>query len=427
MSRTAPLYALLALLAILPTAPVSGSPYRVSFAGPQATEEGLLVAGGIGVGHVVTSAGGRPCWATDRRSGRYLIAVNLPDSLARPQPAPLRVTVTYLDFGKGQWALVYAGLSEGQTFRRHSPVIQKQDTAAWRQAEFYLPDFTGRWLAVDSFGAMVDEDDEFLTDLTVRLGGPALLTPAVLAAGEKHFLEALYWSPDSPRENQGIELRASAGKIQELALAGPAPAEIEYTAPATPGLVTLEARVDGLRSSQSVLSWPGRLPLQIESTLVDPAHTLDAWMYWPVAAEVTLASGGDPQQSGGASLAFAFTGPCRPGYVDLTRRTFLRGAPLDLNLDVRGDSGGARLQAILEDAGGQRFCYDLGPVAAEDWTALRGSLRGPARYWGGAGDGLPRYPLYFLSLRLVQGPEGTSPSGKLFLRDVFVRSMAPTP
>ena len=427
MPRTSPIYALLALVATLAAVPALASTYQISFAGPQATGQGLVAAGGAGVGHVATTAGGRPCWATNRRAGEYLIAVALPSDAEAPPPAPVRVTVTYLDFGWGQWALVYAGYNGGHTFRRHSAVIQKYNTAAWRQAEFDLPDFTGSWLAVDSFGAMVAEDDEYLSEITVRPGGPAILAPPVLAAGEKHFLQALYWDPDRHSGTWAIDLKASAGRIQELTIAGAKPGDFEYTAPTSAGPVTLEARVDEARSSQRILIWNGHSPVQEESTLIDSASTLDHWMYWPFAAQVTLGSEASGGEAGGASLAYTFTGPYQPGYVDLTRRTFLRGAPLDVNLQVRGDGGGARLQAILEDATGQRFCYDLGTVVAADWTALRGSVRGPARYWGGAKDGVAHYPLYFLSLRVVQGPEGSAKRGEIHLREVFVRTLAPTP
>jgi hypothetical protein len=54
-------------------------------------------------------------------------------------------------------------------------------------------------------------------------------------------------------------------------------------------------------------------------------------------------------------------------------------------------------------------------------------LHGPTRYWGGAADGQFHYPLAFLSLRLVQGPEGSRTSGKIYLRNVFVRTLAPVP
>ncbi len=419
--------AVLLLLAALAVIPAAAASYSIVLAGPQAAEHGLTVAGGPGVGHVATTAGDRRCWATNRHAGKYLIAVQVPLPADAPQPAPLRVTVTYLDFGRGQWALAYDAWDGKQAVRRHGPVVQKRNTAAWRQAEFYLPDFTGTWLAVNSFGSMVDEDEEYLSEITVRLGGPAILTPPVLAAGQKHFLQALYWNPDYLSRTWAIELKASAGTIQELTMAGPKPGDFEYTAPAAPGPVALEARLDEARSAQRVLIWPGQSPAQIESTLIDPTATFDHWMYWPFAAEVTLGSDASGGEAGGASLAFTFIGPYRPGYVDLTRRTLLRGAPLDVNLEVQGNSGGARLQAILEDASGQRFCYDLGPVQTQDWTAFRGSVQGPARYWGGAGDGFPRYPLYFLSLRLVQGPEGSAASGEIRLRDVFVRTMAPTP
>jgi hypothetical protein len=421
---------LLALLVAVAAGPVAAVSYQISFAGPEPTAHGLTVAGGAGVGHLAVTAGGRACWATNWRAGEYKIAVQVPLPADAPRPAPIRVTITYLDFGWGQWALEYEAWDGAQAQRRHGPVVQKRNTATWREAEFSLPDFSGTWLAVDSFGAMVDEDDEYLGEITVRPGGPAILSPApVLAAGEKHVLQAAYWNPDYLPRMWSIELKASAGIVQELTMAGPKPGDFQYTAPAVPGPVTLEARVDEVRSAQRLLIWRGHSPVQVESTLIDPTNALAGWMYWPFAARVTLATVAPEAEAGagGAWLAYTFTGPYRPGYVDLTRRTFLRGLPLDVNLQVQGDSGGARLQAILEDASGQRFCYDLGPVQAKEWAALRGNVQGPARYWGGAQDGTPRYPLYFLSLRVLQGPEGSSTSGGIWVRDVFVRTMAPTP
>jgi hypothetical protein len=211
--------------------------------------------------------------------------------------------------------------------------------------------------------------------------------------------------------------------------AGEQPADFSYTAPATPGVVLLRALGPQTQAAQRVLIWAGHAPVQTESVLVDPAFGLAGWNYWPFAARLGLGAVGTEAQTGagGASVAYTWTGPYQPGYVDLTRRTFLRGAPLDVNLEVQGDSAGARLQAILEDSTGQRFCYDLGPVKSKDWSPVRVSVEGPTRYWGGAKDGLPHYPLYFLSLRIVQGPTGSPASGTIWLRDVFVRTLAPTP
>jgi hypothetical protein len=334
----------------------------------------------------------------------------------------LHVTVTFLDFGYGQWALSY----HAGAVVRHSLVVQKYNTAAWRQANFDLADFTGDWLAVDSFGSMVDEDDDYVSTIAVRAGGPAILTPPVLAAGEKATLQALDWDPESDRPLHKVALKASAGQITPTVSAGEKPVDFSYTAPAVPGLVVLQALAAQTQAAHRVLVWEGQEPLQTESVLVDPAFGLAGWSYWPVAAQVKLAAVGAGGE-GGAAVSYTWTGPYQPGYADLTRRTFLRGVPLEVDLEAQGDSGGARLEAILEDATGQRFCYDLGPVKAPAWTPVAAAVQGPTRYWGGAKDGQPHYPLYFLSLRIIQGPTGSAASGEIFLRDVFVRTQAPTP
>lgn len=419
---------LLALLTIGVAEPARAVVYRIAFSGLQPLAQGLTVAHLAGASRRALTAGNRPCWATDRRRGQYLLAVEAAALGDAPRPAPLRVTVTYLDVGFGQWAVLYQAWDGAQARPRHSPVVQKRNTGAWREAEFTLSDFTGSWLAVDSFGCMVDEDDEYVTEIAVHPGGPAILGPPVLAAGEKHVLQALYWNPDYQPRTWSLELRASAGCIQPLVLTDTRPADFEYTAPATPGPVVLEAWLDRERAAQRVLIWSGHSPLETESTLVNPIGGPADWMYWPFAAQAALGAVRDDEQgAAGTSLAFNFTGPYWPGYVDLTRRTFLRGLPLEWRAQVQASSTGVRLQVILEDASGQRFCYDLGPLSASVWTDLRGNLQGPTRYWGGAGDGLARFPLYFLSLRLVQGPAGTPASGEIRLRDVFVRTLAPTP
>lgn len=419
---------LLTLLTIGAAEPAGAVVYRIAYSALQPVAQGLTVAHVPGSSRLSVTAGARPCWATDRRRGQYLLAVEAAALADAPRPAPLRVTVTYLDVGLGQWALLYQAWDGAQAQPLHSPVIQKRNTGAWREAEFTLSDFTGSRLAVDSFGSMVDEDDEYVAEIAVHPGGPAILGPPVLAAGEKHVLQAMYWNPDYQPRTWSLELRASAGSMQELVLTDGRPGDFEYTAPATPGPVVLEARLDQERSARRVLVWSGHSPLETESTLISPTGGPADWMYWPFAAQATLGLVPEEEEgSTGTSLAFNFTGPYWPGYVDLTRRTFLRGLPLELWAQVQTDRAGARLQAILEDASDQRFCYDLGPVPASVWTVVRGSLQGPTRYWGGAGDGIARFPLYFLSLRLVQGPEGSPASGKIRLRDVFVRTLAPTP
>ncbi len=419
---------LLALLVVGAAEPVRAAAYRITFSGPQPVTQGLTVAHLAGSSRLAVTAGDRPCWATDRRRGQYLVAVEAAALADAPRPAPVRVTVTYLDVGLGQWALLYAAWDGAQAQPRHGPVVQKHSTGTWREAEFMLSDFTGSWLAVDSFGAMVDEDDEYVAEIAVHPGGPAILAPPVLAAGEKHVLQAMYWNPDYQPRTWSLELRASAGSIQELVLTDARPGDCEYTAPATPGPVVLEAQLDQEQAARRVLIWSGHSPVETESTLISPTGGPADWMYWPVAAQASLGAVPDEEgETGGTSLVFNFTGPHWPGYVDLTRRTFLRGLPFELRAQVRGDRAGARLQAILEDASSQRFCYDLGPTPTSVWTTVRGSLQGPTRYWGGAGDGIARFPLYFLSLRLVQGSEGTPVSGEIRLRDVFVTTLAPTP
>lgn len=375
-----------------------------------------------------TTAGGRACWATNWRAGQYLVAGRLPALAGAPQPAPVRVTVDYLDCGWGQWALAYEAWDGSAVVRRHGPVVQKHNTFAWKQASFDLPDFAGPGLSVDSFGPMVAEDDEYISAVTVRPGGVALLTPPVLAAGEKHALQALHWNPDYQPRAWTVDLSASAGEIQRQVATGAdgKAGDFTYTAPSASGPVRLEAKVGESQTAQRVLVWEGHSPVQTESTLIDPSFVVDGWMYWPFAAQVTLAEVPE-DEDGGAALSYAFTGPYRPGYVDLTRRTFLRGTPQEVSLEAQGDTHGARLQAILQDASGQSFCYDLGPVNAPEWATIRGSVQGPTRYWGGDDNGVPQYPLYFQSLRLVQGPDGSAPTGTLRLRDVMVRTIAPAP
>jgi len=436
LSRTC---VLLGSLALLPAGPAGAEPWQIIFEGEQATEQGLQAVAAPEVGHRVVRATEPTCWATYRRAGQYKIAVQAPNEIAGPHPMPVQVTVTYLDRGYGQFALEYDAVDfAGQLQRRHGPVVTKRNTNQWQEVSFNLPDAalfsppTGWWLAVDSFGEMAEEDDEYLRQITVRRGGLSLIAPSpVLAADREFLLQVIARGPQGEfiAGPETITLQASGGSLPERVTLTYGRAEFYYQTPATPGEVVLEARWGDLHISRRLLVWPGEDPASTESILVDPALRLDAWMYWPVEARCWTGTVADATQPDGraAVLNYQFTGPGWPGYVDLTKRTYLRGLPLELNLEVHGEGGGTRLQVILEDSTGQRFCYSLGKLRWPIWTPLRASLQGPTRFWGGAADGRFHYPLYFRGLRVVEGPPGSSRSGQLRLRNVFVRTLAPRP
>lgn len=427
--------ALLALSLVTGSQAVAES-LRIVFSGEEPHSQGLRAVSAPEVGHRVVQVAGQTAWATDRRAGGYAIAVQAAPDSAAPTPAPLRVTVTYLDQGHDQWALEYdAVVPGGRVWRRHGRVVAKQDSGQWQQATFDLPDTAlgiaphGWWLAVDSFGEMIGEDDEIVREISVEPGGLVLLPEAPVAApGGRLPVRLVCWTPGAALSGE-VSLRASAGSLPTSVALGAEGAQVTYIAPTRPGEVLLEAALGTLRTQQRLLIWPGEGPAQVESTLVDAALNLDGWMHWPVGAAVRLGTVAAETQAGGAGafLDYAFTGEPWPGYVDLTRRTYLRGVPLDLNLEVQGEGRGTRLQAILEDVTGQRFTYDLGALRWPLWTPLQMSLEAPAPYSGGANDGVPHYPLSFLCLRLVQGPPASATSGRVCLRNVFVRTLAPAP
>jgi hypothetical protein len=400
-------------------APVMTAPWRIVDAGPTATEEGLRDTHAAGVGHVFhPREAGQACWSTDRRHGLYKIAAQGPPLPTLRVPMAVTVTVNYLDRGTGQWALEYdATTFLLDPFRTHSRVIQNHNTEKWKTENFFLPDAalcsapTGWWLAVDSFGEMTEEDDVYVGAISVQLGGVAVVASTPVAApGEPVTLHS--WVYDAQGEPEA---------------AHPAGASVTLTAPDRPGSYAPGAWANGAQAAIPLLVWPGHGTPQIESVLIDTANQLQNWAYWPVAAEITSGRVREADEDAGSWLHYRFTGAYWPGYVDLTKRTALRGVPTDLNVEVRGETGGARLEAILEDETGQRFCYPLGELLWPEWTPLRVSLRGLTRYWGGAADGVPHYPLNFLSLRLVQGPEGSAAAGQVELRNVFVRTLAPGP
>ncbi len=428
--------AVLLVLTVLAGSRTAAAPLRIVFSGEEPDSQGLQAVSAPEVGHRVVQAAGQTAWATDRRAGGYAIAVQAAPNPAAPSVAPVRVTVTYLDQGRDQWALEYDAVAPGgRVWRRHGPIVAKQDSGQWQQAAFDLPDTAlsrsphGWWLAVDSFGEMIGEQDEIIREISVQPGGLALLPEApVVAPGGRLVLRLVCWTAGAPCSGE-VSLQASAGSLPGSVAIAAGEAEVTFTAPARPGEVLLEAARGNLRTQQRLLIWPGEGPAEMESTLVDAALSLDGWMHWPVGATVRLGTVAAETQAGGggAFLDYAFTGEPSPGYVDLTRRTYLRGVPLDLNLEVQGEGRGTRLQAILEDVTGQRFTYDLGALRWPLWTPRQVSLEGPAPYRGGANDGVPHYPLSFLSLRVIQGPAGSATSGRVCLRNVFVRTLAPAP
>ncbi|HEY3396922.1 MAG TPA: hypothetical protein VGM19_04610 [Armatimonadota bacterium] len=421
-----PLVALGALLLALQ--PAGAEPLEIVLAGAQVTEHGLRLAAAPEAGLPAHKAG-QACRATDCRAGQDRLTVLVP----APAAGPVLVQVSYLDTGRGQWALEYDAPGPNGTVRRtHGPVIAKQNTNTWKTAEFSLSD-AGRspaaeWrLSVDSFGEMVGEDNEFVRRITVGRAelGLTAASPVVATGGEDPMsLTAPEASSAGPRS---VYLTATAGHVPFLTTLSDSSGDFTYEAPATAGAVTVAAKLGALRQEQRLLVWPGSGPAEVESILVDPTSTFDQWMHWPVGATISLgATSGEAEAGGGgAVLEYAFTSPAWPAYVDFTHRTVLRGLPLDLNLEVQGAGAGTRLEAILEDARGQRFCYPLGEVNHAEWTSLRGSLQGPTRYWGGPADGSPRYPLAFLSLRVIQGPTGSATHGRVQMRNVFIRALAP--
>jgi hypothetical protein len=431
MRLTLTLGLILISAAVLCAAPTPAAPWSIVFDGPQATEYGLQAVAASEVGHVVLTQPGVHYWSTDRHHGLYKLAVQAPPMIDARGPMPVTVTVNYLDAGHAQWALEYDAVNfKGEPWRTHSRVVQNQGSGQWKTASFFLCDAapfsppTGWWLAVDSFGEMPEQGDIGVRSISVSLGGLGVVASTPVAAPEEPvtFRVSARDAQGQPLPNVTANLRLGEGLLASgLGESGTADLTMAVRLATSEHVATVT--VDKWHAEAPLLIWPGAGPAQIESTLVDTAQSPEPWVYWPDSAQVALGAL-DPEE-GGSWLRYAFVGPYWPGYVDLTRRTYLRGMPLDMNLEVKGETGGARLAAILEDATGQRFCYPLGAVRWPEWTHVRGSLRGPTRYWGGASDGQPHYPLAFLSLRLLQGPSGSRTTGEVHVRNVFVRTLAP--
>jgi hypothetical protein len=74
---------------------------------------------------------------------------------------------------------------------------------------------------------------------------------------------------------------------------------------------------------------------------------------------------------------------------------------------IKGDGSGAHVRCRFADGSGQTFQPDLGRLDFHGWKLVRIPLDGsaPGGRWGGAGDGVPRPPLRWEALLLLDSPD----------------------
>jgi len=99
----------------------------------------------------------------------------------------------------------------------------------------------------------------------------------------------------------------------------------------------------------------------------------------------------------------------------------LPGRPATMGVWVHGDASGALLLMRYVDAGGQTFQPEGIPVDWRGWRRVTFRLRGETGgRWGGANDGVIRYPIRIEHPFVIDNPGGRGVSGTIRLADALV-------
>jgi polysaccharide biosynthesis protein PslG len=103
------------------------------------------------------------------------------------------------------------------------------------------------------------------------------------------------------------------------------------------------------------------------------------------------------------------------------RARSLPGTPEFFGMWVHGDGSGAILRMRFEDASGQTFQPEAGPVDWNGWRFVRFALSGEgAGRWGGANDGVVRYPIRIVAPVVLDNPAGAGAEGTIYVTGLFV-------
>lgn len=90
----------------------------------------------------------------------------------------------------------------------------------------------------------------------------------------------------------------------------------------------------------------------------------------------------------------------------------LPGKPEAFSLYVHGDGSGDLLRMRFQDATGQTFQPDAGPIDWKGWRWIRFRLDGKSTgRWGGANDGVVHYPIHIETAALVDSAGGRGGTG----------------
>lgn len=89
------------------------------------------------------------------------------------------------------------------------------------------------------------------------------------------------------------------------------------------------------------------------------------------------------------------------------------GKPKELGMWVEGNGSGDLLRMRYTDATGQTFQPDAGPLDWKGWRYVSVKLDGSGGHWGGANDGVVRYPISVTTVALVDMPGGRGGKGSI--------------
>ena len=183
-------------------------------------------------------------------------------------------------------------------------------------------------------------------------------------------------------------------------------------------------------------SWPATLMLEEAGRI---AFVADARRAVPVAlggAKVALE--GDAKVEASATAAaeqfegrdalrvdYRFSPGWRYTLGSLEKPIELAGKPSTMGLWVHGDSSGGLLLMRYVDASGQTFQPEGVPITWNGWRRVTFRLRGETGgRWGGANDGVIRYPIRIEHPFVIDNPGGRGVSGTVRIADILVVSEA---
>lgn len=143
-----------------------------------------------------------------------------------------------------------------------------------------------------------------------------------------------------------------------------------------------------------------------------------------VGAEVALVRD-EPPPGGPSGPAVRLDYRFEPGwkYAALVapRAEALAGTPETMTFWVYGDRSGEALRIRFEDATGQTFQPDVGPIDWLGWKRLVVSLKGDrAGRWGGANDGVVHLPIRITVPVLIDSAARRGGSGSIWIAGAYV-------